>query len=203
MMKRITVFLIPLLALLLISQVQAVNFSLFVSCIDETGIYFGYESDEPFRGSSSVVFFSDGDVIGRAPSSFQAGRHDRVFGVQLAPDSAAHWEVTGPNWSQKIYVSGSSDATRCADDNGTGQPDGGIFEITAYVAGVPGVDRCTWEIRNHGDPDVWDPIDGSTGVEIDQETGLVFCRLPLGADNLDHDPINYRATVVESGSDSD
>lgn len=199
MIKRIAIFLIPILGLLFISQVQAVNFSLFVSCSSPDGIFFGYESDEPFQGSSSVVIFIQGEVIGRAPSSFQAGRHDRVFGVQLtAPDSAAHWEVTGPNWSQKIYVDGSTDAPNCPDDNGTGQPDGGIFEITAYVAGVPGVDRCTWEIRNHGDPDVWDAIDGSTGVEIDPETGIVFCRLPLGADNLDHDPANYRATVVSA-----
>lgn len=198
MMKRIVIFLIPLLTLLFISQAQAVNFSLFVSCIDETGIYFGYESDEPFQGSSSVMLFGAGNVIGRAPSSFQAGRFEQVFGIKLMPDSAAHWEVTGDNWSQRIYVDGSTDAPSCPDDNGTGQPDGGIFEITAYVAGVPGVDRCTWEIRNHGDPDVWDGIDGSTGVEIEPETGIVFCRLPLGADNHDHDPANYRATVVNN-----
>lgn len=187
-------------AVLLVSRAQAISFSLFVSCIDETGIYFGYESDVPFSGSSSVVFLGGGEVIGRAPSGFEAGRHQQVFGVKLAPDAAAHWEVTGDVWSQRIYVDSSTDAPSCPDDNGTGHPDGGIFEITAYVAGVPGVDRCTWEIRNHGDPDVWDDIDGSTGVEIEPETGIVFCRLPLGADNRDHDPANYRATV-ESGSD--
>jgi hypothetical protein len=194
-MKYIKFLLIPILTLLLISQVQAVNFSLFVSCISPDGIFFGYESDGPFQGSSSVMFFGGGEVIGRAPSSFAEGHHEQVFGVKLAPDSAAHWEVTGDNWSQRIYVDGSTDAPDCPPDNGTGQPDGGIFEITAYVAGVPGVDRCTWEIRNHGDPDVWDDIDGSTGVEIDPEIGIIFCRLPLGKDNLDHDPANYRATV--------
>lgn len=197
-MKHFRFLFIPLLILVVVvSSAQAVNFSIFVSCVGPDGIFFGYESDEPFQGDSSVVIYIQGEVIGRAPSNFQAGRHDRVFGVQLGTaDSTAHWEVTGPNWSQRIYVDASTTTPNCPPDNGTGQPDGGIFEITAYVAGVPGTDRCTWEIHNHGDPDVWDGIDGSTGVEIDPETGLVFCRLPLGADNLDHDPVNYRATVV-------
>lgn len=200
-MKYLKPLFIGILAALLISQVQAVNFSLFVSCVDETGIHFGYESDEPFQGSSSVMFFGGGDVLGRAPSRFQSGRYDQVFGVQLAPGSAAHWEVAGDNWSQRIYVDGTTDAPDCPEDTGTGQPDGGIVVITAYVAGVPGLDRCTWEIRNHGDPDVWDGIEGSTGVEIEPETGIVFCRLPLGKDNLDHDPANYRATVVGGNAD--
>lgn len=200
-MKWFKWLVIVLLILMVIGSALAVNFSIFVSCTGPDGIFFGYESDESFQGSSSVVIFIQGDIIGRAPNNFQPGRHERVFGVQLGTaDSTAHWEVTGPNWSQKIYVDSSTNAPSCPADTGTGQPDGGIFEITAYVAGQPGLDRCAWEIRNHGDPDVWDSIDGSTGIEIDPETGLVFCRLPLGADNLDHDPVNYRTTVV-SGDD--
>jgi hypothetical protein len=114
--KLFKMLLIPILILLLISRVQAATFSLFVSCIDETGIYFGYQADEPFQGSSSVVFFGGGEIIGDAPSNFEAGRHDRVFGVQIAAESAAHWEVTGDNWSQRIYVDGSTAAGPCPND---------------------------------------------------------------------------------------
>lgn len=188
--------LVPMLALLFMSRAQAVNFTLFVSCIDENGIYFGYESDTDFKAISST---DGGEVLGRAPSHFTVGRHEQVFGIKLKLNangySPGYWSVDGHNWGQTIFIDATTTAPSCPKDTGTGQPDGGIFEITAYVAGVPGVDRCTWEIRNHGDSEVWDDIDGSTGVEIDPETGIIFCRLPLGADNSDHDPINYRATV--------
>lgn len=182
----------------LLQSVQGASLDLFADCqrqgSDGVMVELGYTASDDAMGVSRVELVGGADVQGIPPGSFLAGTHHRVFAVWLSESGEATWTVEGVDVYASLTILPDAQRPAC-QENHSGQPDGGIVTITALVDGIAGEDVCTWEIHNHGDPDAWDAIDGATGVEIDPETGATFCRLPLGGDNLDHDPAHYRATV--------
>lgn len=193
--------LIVLLALILFhSAVYAISIDLSANCQEEIRngviIYLSYSIDEDAFGVSRVELSTGASIIGDAPSEFHAGSH-RVFAIELIGGADATWSVEGVGIYGSLTVREDMDLPSCSEDNhSTGRPDGGIITITAFVVGIPGQDTCTWEIQNHGDSNVWDAIEGYTFVQ--EENGVTFCRLPLGNDNLDHDPSHYRVTVTSA-----
>lgn len=196
-MKSLLV-LLTILLLNFTSPVFAISIDLNADCQERIRngiiVYLSYSIDEDAFGVSRVDLSTGASVIGNAPGDFHIGSHHRVFAVELIDGADATWIVEGVGIYGSLTVRDDMDLPTCSEeDHSTGRPDGGIVTITARVDGIPGEQGCTWEIQNHGNPEVWDAIEGYTGIQ--QENGLTFCRLPLGNDNNDHDPSHYRATV--------
>ena len=182
-MKRLLVIFGLLFALF--SVARAGDFSWQVNC---------KELDQSERWHFWVGYVSTDDIpdsyigyIGNGPGiymdTFQAGQHDRVIEVLLPTDSDTVTLFAYPQ-DVSITISVDTDAPDCAS-------------LAPVISGQ--LTTITLPV-NDGSLFRWEKLDANghwgavSGVvtPVQEENGLRFTRLVLGADNGDHDPNHYQ-----------
>lgn len=192
-MRYLLTALLALAVLGCLTPVNAQDFTIFVNCVERPGgggsdrAWFGYESGSTFTPETPMLLLGGSGLINNLPGVLAAGRHDRVFGVDLDAAAPVEWTI----YHNGVYttVSTADNIPTCGENRAAAGPDGGLTTITLWdVAGT----RFTWEIR-----DQWDNWHGISGVEtpVEFDQGRPFTRLVLGPDNGNHDPANYRVTA--------
>lgn len=184
MIKFVTLLIILLLSFM---STLADGVQLQVSCIDRSQtdravIWFGYESSHDATGTG-YIGGEDIGIVSMPPNGLQAGRHERVFAIEVYRGSVT-WQFAAETGDYELTASAE-----------TGAPDCNATATTVSSVTVEAAPGCyTWQYFDG----VWHDVrltDGSMAVTCtQQENGRVFVRLTIAGQ--DTDPARWRIWEV-------
>lgn len=186
-MKRNCVYIL-IVILLAGTSAQADGVLLQVSCIDRNQpdrvtVWFGYESASDVAGTG---YIGGGDIgiVSMPPNGLLAGRHERVFAVEVYDGGSVTWQFAARTGDYELTASAETGAPDC------NAPTAGVSSVTVEAA--PGC--YTWQYLDN----IWHDVrlaDGSMAVTCSQEEGgRVFVRLTVSGH--DADPSRWRIEGV-------
>jgi hypothetical protein len=175
------------------SPVSAANVGILAcTTLSDSGftlVHLGYASDTEAEVMTDAVLGSN-SFFGSMPEHVQIGHFPALWGVVLVTEEPVTVEMYNETFYTSIEVNGSESACTDADLNpGTGQPDGGLFQIVKTVD-APGTYQ--WEIWSGG---AWDAV---VTTEAEQKEDGWQVTLVLGPDNTNHDAGDYRVTLISN-----
>lgn len=190
MLRSVTIaFIFVVLFSTALVAVQAANFTLFVSCIEnpsESGlprIWFGYEASETISGAADYGPSTTAGFIGYPPNILQQGRFDKVFAVEIQVEGTqAFFEFIADNGdSLSLFADATTEAPSCDSLDNEWHPD-------APSIYIPMTSDCAF-IEIQDDYGNWSQVT-SNGEPVLLHYGQAL----IGSNGQPTDPARYRVT---------
>lgn len=169
---------------------QPATVSLFVSCIEnpsESGlprVWFGYQSSAVVNGAADYGPSDGAGFIGAPPNTLQAGRHDRVFAVELQTEGVkAFYEFqTADGRLYSVFADASTKAPKCGAVYQPGAPSIAVVMTTdcAFVE-IQDPYGHWWRVTDKDHPD---------GILLHYGEALI------GGQDQSTNPDDYRAVAT-------